>query len=67
MSIDPLQQLVHSRQADLLADAHRHQLAGAARQRRVHRAPFRSTTAGWLFAAAARLEASAARPHPSLH
>lgn len=66
MTTDPLTHLVHNRQGDLLADARRSVLAREARRRSANPARIRSTTAGMLFAIAARLEASAARPHPSL-
>jgi hypothetical protein len=67
VTTDPLTTLVHSRQADLLADARRSVLAREARHRTTRPARIRSTTAGMLFAIATRLEASAARPHPLLH
>jgi hypothetical protein len=57
MSTDPLQQLVHSRQADLLADARRHALARHSRP--VRPARLRTAAAGLLFAVASRLQASA--------
>jgi hypothetical protein len=62
MSTDPLQQLVHSRQADLMADARRHALGRQARSRTIHGGRVRTA---WLFAAASRLEASARAPRPS--
>jgi hypothetical protein len=71
MSTDPLELLVRSRQTDLMADAHRHALVRTARPRTVRPARLRSVTAGLLFAAASRLEASArsaaaaATPPPS--
>jgi hypothetical protein len=67
VTTDPLTHLVHSRQADLMADARRSVLAREARSRAARPARIRSTTAGMLFAIASRLEASAARPYPSLH
>ena len=66
MTTDPLTHLVHGRQADLLADARRSVLAREARRRAARPARLRSTTAGMLFAIASRLQAPAARPHPSL-
>jgi|tagenome__1003787_1003787.scaffolds.fasta_scaffold20179471_2 hypothetical protein len=68
MSIDPLHQLVHSRRADLMADARRHALGRTAPPRAPRPARLRSGVAGLLFAAARRLEASAATaatPPPS--
>ena len=66
MTTDPLTSLVHNRQADLLADARRSVLAREARVRPARPVRLRSTAAGMLFALASRLEASAARPRPSL-
>jgi len=67
VTTDPLTHLVHNRQSDLLADARRSVLAREARRRPAGPARIRSVTAGLLYAAAARLEASATRPEPSLH
>lgn len=66
MIMDPLASLVHNRQSDLLADARGSVLAREARRRTARPGRLRSTTAGMLFAIASRLEASAARPHPSV-
>jgi hypothetical protein len=59
MSTDPLQQLVNNRRNDLIADARRHALARAAHPRTPGGTRVRTAAAGWLFAAATRLEASA--------
>jgi hypothetical protein len=67
VTTDPLTHLVHSRQADLMADARRSVLAREARRRTARPSRIRSSAAGMLFAVASRPEASAARPHPSLH
>jgi hypothetical protein len=64
MSIDPLHQLVHSRRADLMADARRHDLGRAAAPRTAGPGRLRTATAGLLFAVASRLQASAA-PAPA--
>jgi hypothetical protein len=61
MTLDPMQQLVANRRADLLADARQHDLARSAHRGPARLARLRTRTAGLLFAAAARLEMDAAR------